>query len=353
MLTCPVISDVSVERFKAVDVYAGWSLKDSIRTDSSSGGLFSELAEAVMQSGGKVFAATFDKNFKLLHREVVDSTDLAAFRGSKYLQGVCDEVYTQIATYLKQRVPVMFVGLPCQVAGLYGFLGGDNPNLLTCDLVCHGAPSQKIFDDYLLYLKNNGLSGFIGIDFRERQTSGRKTTIIYAKPEKNMWLNGTYDYYQQAFMRNLISRNSCYSCKFARIPRIGDITLGDYWGIGFKKPFFYDITKGVSLVITNSLKGNDILNKYKRLLFLEKRTIDEAVTKNPRVYKASNGDAGERQRFLADLQSMSITHLVQKYRLYPRLSFASRLRSYVKTMLGDRLVNTIRAVLKKRALRRI
>ncbi|NTV05791.1 MAG: 4Fe-4S dicluster domain-containing protein [Chlorobiaceae bacterium] len=347
-LTCPVLSEESIKRLKQPDVYAGWSVSDSIRTNSSSGGIFSVLAQAVMREDGKVFAAALDAGFKLRHREVNGLEDLHAFRGSKYLQSFIGETYQQIACYAKLGVRVMFVGTPCQVAGLYGFLKGvKGNNVLTCELVCHGVPSQKIFDSYLQFLQNQGYSGFCSIDFRDRKTSNRMTTISYHNPLKSILLTGKQDYFQQAFIRNLISRKACYNCKFARLPRVGDITLGDFWGLGLEEPFLHDKSKGVSLILANSSQGAEMLQKCEHELFLERRLLSEAVKKNQRVCRAS-GLSPQRGAFLSDLETKSVEQIVRKYRLHSPMTFRSLVYFWGRRLLGVRLMAFVSASMKRR-----
>ena len=331
--TCPVLVEAPRERWEHPEVYAGWSVNDAIRTDSSSGGIFSVLAQAVMREGGKVFAAAFDPGFKLRHREVASSEDMPAFRGSKYLQSCMGDTYHQIESCTKRGVQVMFVGTPCQVAGLQGFLRGACSHVLMCELLCHGAPSQKIFDTYLQFLQEQGLSGFSNIDFRDRKTATRATTLTYRPPLRNLRLTGIHDYYQQAFIRNLISREACYTCKFARLPRVGDITLGDFWGLGLEQPFRHDTSKGVSLILANSPKGAEMLRRCGRELFLERRPLSEAVAKNPRLCRPS-GFSPLRDTFLSDLERKPVVQVVRQYRLYPTMTLRMRVGSFGRRFLA-------------------
>jgi F420H2 dehydrogenase subunit F len=347
-LTCPILSEESIKRLKQPDVYAGWSVSDSIRTDSSSGGVFSVLARRVMREDGKVFAAAFDAGFKLRHREVNGLEDLHAFRGSKYLQSfIGEETYQQIACYAKRGMLVMFVGTPCQVAGLYAFLNGGGDNVLTCELVCHGVPSQKIFDGYLQFLQNQGHSGFSSIDFRDRKTSNRTTTISYQNPLKSILLTGKLDYFQQAFIRNLISRKACYNCKFARLPRVGDITLGDFWGLGLEEPFLHDKSKGVSLILSNSSRGAEVLRECEGELFLERRLLSEAAKKNQRVCRAS-GLSPQRDAFLADIETKSVDQIVRKYRLHSPTTLRSLVYFWGQRLFGAKFMDFVRASIKRR-----
>ena len=345
---CPILTDICLPRSDSPQVYAAWNLEESIRTDSSSGGVFSVLAKHVLSQFGVVFGAAFDSEFKLQHHEAKNIAELRKLRGSKYLQSDIGDTYVKVKAYLNNGSRVMFVGTPCQVAGLYGYLRKDYVNLLTGDLVCPGVPSQRFFDEYLHYLRHNGYPKFDDISFRNKRAWSRATILTeHSTSEKEVLLTGRHDYYQQAFLKGLISRKSCYVCKYARLPRIGDFTLADFWGIGKDVSFRHDTSQGVSLFLVNSSHGSAVLRSCLNDMFLEKRELSEAKKMNARLYRASEYPPG-RDSFLIDMKNMSIGAIRAKYRLKNKLTLREVVHKGIRFAIGARGV----ALLKKH-LRRV
>jgi coenzyme F420-reducing hydrogenase beta subunit len=159
--------------------YAAWSDDERVRTTSSSGGVFSEIARYVFAKGGVVVGAVMDKDLKVHHTFATDMQGLFPMRGSKYVQSNLTGIYSKVKEYLQTERFVLFTGTPCQVAGLYTFLKKDYPSLLTCDLVCHGVPSQKSFDTYC---EKIGLKGKVAVvAFRYTQGWGLRMEKHLAK----------------------------------------------------------------------------------------------------------------------------------------------------------------------------
>lgn len=332
--SCPILTDSCATRSESPQTYAAWSSDESIRTDSSSGGVFSVLASHVLAQSGVVFGAAFNTELKLQHHEVKNSRELRKLRGSKYLQSDIGKTYVEIRGYLERGCHAMFVGTPCQVAGLYGYLGKDYSNLTTCDLVCHGVPSQRFFDEYLHYLRHNGYPRFDDVSFRNKK-SWRHATILAesSSPEKEISVDRHHDYYQRAFLKRLISRRSCYTCKYARLPRTGDFTLGDFWGLGIEVPFLHDTGKGVSLLLVNSGHGSEMLGSCSNDMFLEERELSEAKKMNLQLHKAS-GPIPARDFFLADMKSLSPEAVVAKYGLRKKLSWREAVHEAIRFAIG-------------------
>ena len=161
--------------------YAIWSRNKILRKESSSGGIFSELALYILKSGGVVFGAAFTSNFTVSHIMIDKEDDLAKLRGSKYLQSNIHESYKAVRSVLKEGRMVLFSGAPCQVAGLYGYLQRDYSNLVTCDFVCHGVPSPNVFLKYKEWLENCYKSSFISYTFRDKRNSWSwyNTCLLY------------------------------------------------------------------------------------------------------------------------------------------------------------------------------
>ena len=266
---CPELN-VAQERVP-LNVYAVKHKDEEIRMKSSSGGVFTLLAEQIIDEGGVVFGARFDESWEVMHDYTETKDGLAVFRGSKYVQSKIGNTYQQAEVFLKQGRKVMFTGTPCQIAGLKRFLRKEYENLLAVDFVCHGVPSPKVWRMYLDetiahqgFGKNTVLSHamlrqkFIrDIKFRSKTTGWKKysfaltLTEAVAKGEENSVLLSSPFYenaFMQAFLSDYILRPSCYRCPVKSGKSSSDITIGDFWGIEKMLPEFDD-DKGCGLIL--------------------------------------------------------------------------------------------------------
>lgn len=251
---CPVLN-TRHDNTPDPDCYAVMA-SDEVRRNSSSGGAFTLLAEYILEQGGYVCGAALDENFVVRHIIVDNAADLSKLRGSKYVQSDTDGVYLKIRELLKQGKQVLFSGCPCQVAGLNAFLGKRYPNLLLVDLVCHGGPSQKVFDRYLqdTYGKEN-LQDF---KFRTKEFGYNSfNQIAYLKDGTKVPGNIAFDAYEKCMHSGLACKTVCAECPFAPAPRQGDITIGDFWGISRHKPEYND-NLGTSVFLVNNARGQEI-----------------------------------------------------------------------------------------------
>lgn len=280
---CPMINQES--ECQPLATYAAKNDNETIRLRSSSGGIFTLLAESVIDEGGVVFGARFNEDWEVVHDYTDTIEGLEPFRGSKYVQSCMGESYRLVENFLKADRKVMFTGTPCQIAGLRKFLRKDYNTLLTVEVVCHGAPAPLVWRTYLnneIAKCGKGLSGVEGINFRDKLT-GWKTYSLSVKLSKNIVsssLSKDNDY-MRAFLSNLSLRKSCYNCPAKSGKSGADITIGDFWGIENVRPEIDD-DKGLSLVLVNSLKGMDSL----KTLSCEFVPVgfDEAVKGNSAYY---------------------------------------------------------------------
>lgn len=275
---CPVI-DKHEEKEKNPEVYAVWA-PDEIRKKSSSGGMFSLLAEQILQDGGAVFGAAFNENWEVVHKMIEEPAKLEKLRGAKYVQSDIGLSYRQVKDLLNQGRKVLFSGCPCQVAALKSYLGKAYEHLLTIDLVCHGVPSPMVFRKYIeeMYGKEN-LEDFA---FRTKE-KGYSCTVLRVKVKGKEVCYPSLkekDPYEKAFHGSYALRKSCENCKFALIPRQGDITIGDYWGISDYDKSLSD-GKGTSVVLVNSKKGENIFDEIQaRADMVQKTPLEAATGKN-------------------------------------------------------------------------
>jgi len=281
---CPVLHR-GAERAPS-KVYAARNPDERIRMESSSGGVFTALAERVIADGGAVFGARFDADWMVVHGSAETVGELSAFRGSKYLQSRIGRSFIEAEKMLESGRRVLFSGTSCQIAGLKRYLGKEYANLLTVDVVCHGVPSPGVWRNYLGGLlrpegadgKNTVLSSLsekpviTGISFRDKKLSWKKygfelrgtaaskaaeNSVLNSgnRPEKILLFESLHEnVYMQGFLKDLYLRPSCHACP-AKSGRSGsDLTIADYWGIGEYYRSFDD-DRGVSLVLVHTPRG--------------------------------------------------------------------------------------------------
>lgn len=247
---CPVINQ-NEERISEV-VYAAKHPDEEIRLSSSSGGIFTLIAEKIIDQGGVVFGARFNDKWEVVHSYTDTKEGLVSFRGSKYVQSYIGNSYLQVKAFLEEDRHVMFTGTPCQVAGLKKFLRKDYEKLLTVDVVCHGVPSPKVWRDYLMNISQGRL--IENVNFRNKE-SGWKNYQFVVKVGDDIISQPFYEnLYMRGFLNDIYLRPSCYSCKVKSGRSGSDITLGDFWGID---NYFSDLDddKGISIVLLNTSKA--------------------------------------------------------------------------------------------------
>ena len=281
--SCPIVSPNTYANTDFPKAYAVWSLPD--RTVSSSGGAFSAFARLFLKNEGVVFGAAFDEHLVCHHIKVENLNDLIYLRGSKYVQSSIGTTFREVRNELRKGRYVLFCGTPCQIAGLRSFLRKEYEKLLLLDLACHGVPSNDIFQAYLRKLSTRFASNVDGFEFRRRDGWGFAPSI--SLEGKFVPIYGSDALYMSAFDKNAIFRKSCYSCPFACLPRVGDCSLADFWGIGrHGRKFKHSVTKGVSLVLVNNEKGQSFINELSEV-FLEERDLDEALIENHNISNSS------------------------------------------------------------------
>ena len=310
---CPIIN--LNELRKPLNVYATINPNEDIRMVSSSGGIFTMLAEAVIKEGGVVFGARFDENWEVKHdfTETIDGLEL--YRGSKYVQSCIGETYKQTLNFLRNGRKVLFTGTSCQIAGLKKYLRKEYDNLLTVDVVCHGVPSPLVWREYLQQLikhpkgvagKNTVLlslkekSFITGISFRDKSTGWKKYGFVVrgisaSKTEQNSVLSSDNDIifhetfdrnlFMQVFLKNICLRPSCYNCPAKSGKSGSDLTIADFWGIAIHHPE-WDDDKGTSLILINTYRGKEYFQKLN--LKVKETTYEQALMGNPSIEHSVN-----------------------------------------------------------------
>lgn len=271
---CPVLNPP--EKRTPRKAFAAWAQDESMRTSSSSGGVCSVLGEHILEHGGVITGCRFDRNL-ILKNEISDQPgDTARFRGSKYIQSYPDAIYRKVEQELLNGRTVLFVSTPCQVAGLLRHPGLPTENLITCDLVCHGVSSWKTFRKYLEWHLLSPDPDRSVIAFRDLKGWGDYYIRILEQDTLVWRSDDTTNEFIRAYLSGSSSNEACYTCPYARMERIGDLTLADFWGLGRNVPFHDDPSRGCSLILVNTEKGEKLLQAAQNKLFVQERSTEEA-----------------------------------------------------------------------------
>lgn len=237
---------------KQVSVYAVKNKDNSIRQESRSGGVFTALTDKCIDKEGVVYGVALNEKFEAVHKGVTTKKERDLFRGSKYIQSVVGDSYKRIKDDLLQGKEVIYSGTPCQVNAMKHYLDGiDCSKLILIDIVCHGVPSVRVWKDYLADYEKKKHGKVTNVDFRNKKKygwAGCKETISVDGKEYDD------DLFFSFFNSGLTERASCFECPYKTLDRVGDITIGDFWGINKVNKEFND-NKGVSLVLCNTEKG--------------------------------------------------------------------------------------------------
>ena len=293
-------------------VYAALAVDDEIRAKSSSGGIFSLLAEGVLRSGGVVFGAALQKDLCVRHIMIADLAQMDQLRGSKYVQSEIGTSYSQAQEMLQAGKAVLFSGTPCQIAALKGFLGKEYENLLTVDILCHGVPSPAAFRRFVDSKEKETGSKVANVNFRKKDPgwSSFSTEISYE--------NGTTEIdnsFYYLFVRDYMLRQSCSECLYARDERVGDITLGDFWGYQESGPEHIENDDlGISFVSVNTPKGEAVFRALRGKADFAERTIQEAVKGNP-VLTHPCTTHEKSAAFWEDFPKLEWDRLIKKYEI--------------------------------------
>ncbi len=280
------ITNADTVLYKEGIVYAARNNDVDIVKRSSSGGIFSLIADYVIDIlGGVVYGAAFDDNFNLSLVRITQKNELIKLRGSKYLQANTNDTFKQVKNDLKIGNYVYYTGTPCQIAGLRLFLGKDSSKLITSDLICHGVPSQALFSNCIKKIEEEKGGKIINYSFRDKTTSGwacssSSSTYVKGRSLRKLAYNSNMQAYFNSFISRATLQYACYSCPFRRKERAGDLTLADYWSIRKDHPDFPNIQDGVSLVILNTDKAITLWEKIAKKAFVVKSEINFAFGTN-------------------------------------------------------------------------
>ena len=261
---CPGFQTVElVQPLHQTCFIGGQILDETARHQSSSGGMFILVADHILAHNGVVYGAVFQaQEMRVVHARAVDAEGLQGMRKSKYVQSDTTDIFPRVQQDLSTDRPVLFTGTPCQVAGLYLFLGKPYDNLLTCDIICHGVPSPGLFKSHFAACEDRLNEPIKKIDFRTKEKGWGSFRNFYLSIEtasQKQLVYAALDAYYALFLANLTLRPVCYTCKYATLPRTSDLTFGDFWGVQKQSLDLFD-GKGTSLLLVNTHRGQQIVD---------------------------------------------------------------------------------------------
>lgn len=321
---CPIIANeqnMKVQVPIAITAYGGRNKDWAVRKDSSSGGAFSILAEKIIKEGGTVFGCALNEHCQAAHIAVDRLDKLMLLRGSKYVQSDTRHSYTAVKELLSAGKKVLFVGTPCQAAGLYSFLGNTcADNLCTVDFICHGVPSPKVFADYIKKLEKEKGSKVVSFKFRNKDKGWNQTGlqlgtyVKYQNGEEVRKYPAFQDKYMNCFLDDIALRPSCYECKFKQIPKYyADLTIADFWGVNRVDPDLND-KKGTSLILVNTAHGQKMWDAISHDNGFECKEVnfEKAIKKNQAFLK-SVACPHQREKFFEDYRKYGYNYVERKY----------------------------------------
>lgn len=335
---CPVLNIDALKHHNksAPKVFGGYNKDIVIRFDSTSGGVFSLLAQAMYKQKGYVSGAIYTDDFKVVNFISDDKKDLRRLRSSKYVQSNAEGLYKRIKSLLESGEKVLACGSPCQMAALRSFLRKDYENLIIVDFLCRATNSPKVFEKYKESLEARYGSKIVAIKDKNKDhgwhSLARKVTFENGQV---YYGEGHEDDYRRGYHANVFERPSCYECKFKGIPRISDITLGDFWGIGSVDPSL-EQNLGTSLVMINSEKGEKYFDIIRDKLVMKEFSLDDIVPGNSTAIMGGKlpYPAGiDRNEFFKALDEMPFDECAAKF--FPYVSEQKvTLKRKIRTMLG-------------------
>lgn len=321
---CPVIEKENDNLKEDLEVYSCWSKDEEILKNSSSGGIFSELAKVYLENDGVVFGAKWQDG-EIVHIGITKLEELKELQKSKYLQSKIEYSYIKVKELLKEGKKVLFVGTPCEIASLNLIVKDEN--LVTVDLICHGIPSYTTYQKYIRENFNLNIKNII-VDFRNKDTGWENYNLTFKDKDKIIIKNNhREDIWFRGFLQNIYLNKPCYNCEFRVIPRVADITLGDFWGVPqeLKNP------KGTSIVTINTKKGRELFEKIKNNIEYMETTFEVAHKGNPCLYNHKL-NASKREKFYKDFPNKSFEELHKKYFSFP--SFFTKCIFFPRRVLG-------------------
>ena len=290
------------------------SLQD--RMLSTSGGAFTALYREIIKKEGSVYGVAFDKDkgFKVIHRRATTEIECEAFRGSKYVQSDPLNTFAEAEFDLKQGKYVMYVGTPCQIAGISNFLDHKRKKyekLILVDFVCHAIPTPLMWKEHLSYQEKKNKSKIVNYQCRSKIKGWHgHTEFITFENGKSIYKSMSSQTYRHLFYSNMVNRESCTICKFRVMPQVSDITIADFWGIEKLMPDFDD-NIGISLMLLNTKNGIEYFDIVKNDLIIRETTLNKALPNNNK--KEPYIGVSKRLQFWSDYHKYGYEYVLRKH----------------------------------------
>lgn len=315
--TCPQLHIGTLKKndFEYPVCFAAIHKNIEVRFGSTTGGLFSALAEQMYREGGYVGGAIYNRDFSVSHFISNNPSDLTLLRQSKYSQSQTCGIYKEVKRLLMAGEKVLICGTPCQMAALRRFLNKDYENLIIVDFICKSITSPKFYAKYLDYWERKEGSQLISFKFKDKELGWRSLVKRFDfKNGKTMYSRAQdNDLYSMAYHGNIVSRPSCYFCQFKGFPRMSDITIADFWGVEkYTNLKDIDDNAGTSAVMCNSSKGLAFYKQLKNIISLE-TTIEKILPGNPALLHEQKMPMVNRGAFFHDLDREAIEEVVPRY----------------------------------------
>ena len=314
---CPSLINEDLHS-RAEEVYVAWSKEDETRKSSASGGLASELYRYAISNGYVTYGVTYSRELGAHFIEVKNEEDIQCVKNSKYVYSNAHGVYQQVKKHLADGEKVLFIGLPCQVSAVKRFVGKWSANLYLVDIICHGVAPTTYLQQHIEYIEKRKQKKADAISFRDPLYFTYTYTFTLKNDNEVFYKNTpkSRDVYQLGYHRALIYRENCYQCRFARAERIGDITIGDYSGLG-RMGGYEGEHRNVSGFLCNSAKGKELKKQLEERCTFIQRPVDE-------IFKY------EKQ-----LNHPSVPHINRKLFLESYLSFGDYEQAAHKALSKD------------------
>lgn len=312
---CPIIEKAEyIERYHSPKIYAAYTIDETIRLDSTSGGIHSMLAKSIYSQHGYVGGAIYNEDHTVSHIVSSLPSQLEEIRSSKYLQSSMEGQYKEIKNLLKRGEKVFYCAAPCQIQALYKFLRKDYDNLITCDFICRGVNSPKVFLSYMSMLEKRYGSKATKIKFKAKKWGWHNFSIrINFQNGKEYCKDRDHDLFYIGYLQyGNFARPSCYNCQFKGFPQKADITLADFWGIEYLDSEM-DQDKGTSLVMINSKKGENLFNSIKGTIKWKEFSMDEAKRGNRAMDSSLKPIAEDRDAFFNAINDKPFEQVAKEF----------------------------------------
>lgn len=325
---CPILHKYNLldKNSSTPECYAAEHKSIEVIFSSTTGGMFSALADVMYNQKGYVGGAVHNEDFSVSHFISNDKADLQKLRRSKDLQSNAEGFYLKVREILEEGHSVLVCGVPCQIAALKNFLSKEYENLITVDLICAGVNSPKVWKKYLSYIEDMNNSKIVWTENKSKEYGWTNLTqkFVFENGEEYFDTRKTSFFTQGFIDSHLYCRPSCYECKYKGFPRVADITIGDFWGIR-KYSKKYNSDMGTSVVLINSEKGKTYFEKIKKRINSEKTPLEWALAGNPALLKSISKISNQREEFFADLDQMPFDKVVKKYSVMEKSTIKGRL----------------------------